>query len=243
MNIFITDGYDEMAETAVDILIDSIETNRFLKLGLPTGKTPEGVYKLLARAHKNCGVDFSKLTTFNLDEYVGLDINHPQSYNRFMKENLFSKINIPEKNYHLPNGCAKDLEEECLRYEKLIRESGGIDIQLLGIGGNGHIGFNEPSTCFSRGTHKVKLTKETIASNAEKFFDGDIDRVPKEAITMGIKSILDAKKIILIASGIEKAKVIEALVNKPITSRIPATILQRHANVILIIDKAAASLI
>lgn len=234
--------YNAMSEIGSEILLDEILENPSAVLGLPTGKTPIGTYEILATAFRSWEIDFSKLTTFNLDEYVGLDKNHPQSYNRFMRENLFSKINIPEENFHLPNGCAQDLEAECYRYEQLIDEK-GIDLQVLGIGDNGHIGFNEPSTYFSRGTHKVKLTKETIASNADKFFGGDIAQVPTEAISMGIKSILKAKKIVLMASGYDKAEAIAAMLKRPITSRVPASILRKHQNVTVIIDHAAANLL
>ena len=191
--------------------------------------------------YENKELDFSKITTVNLDEYIGLNPEHSQSYRYFMNDNLFNHINIDVANTFVPNGLAKDLEVECKEYDKRIIELGGIDIQLLGVGNNGHIAFNEPDEHLSAGTHVISLTENTIEANA-RFFE-NIDDVPRTAITMGVGGIMKAKKIILIASGESKAEAIKGLFSGKITTENPASMLQMHRDVTVIVDKEAAKLI
>lgn len=186
-------------------------------------------------------VDFSKVTTFNLDEYVNIDVNDVNSYHRFMHDNLFDKINIPEDNINFLNGNAADLEAECKNYEEKIKKAGGIDIQLLGIGSNGHIAFNEPADCFQRWSHVVTLKESTVKDNS-RFFKS-IEEVPTQAVTMGIGSIMQTKKILIIALGEHKAKAIKQVINGNVTPMCPASVLQFHTDVTLMLDKGAASLI
>ena len=218
------------------LLVAQVRTKPGSVLGLATGSTPLGVYKLLAEYHQ-AGVDFSRVITFNLDEYIGLAPDHPQSYRYYMEENLFSKINIKQENTHVPSGIAPDLEAECRRYEEAIRQAGGIDLQLLGIGSNGHIGFNEPGTPFDSTTQIVDLTESTIRDNS-RFFDSP-DEVPTQAVSMGIKSIMQAKSIVLIASGGSKADAVCAAVHGPVTPEVPASVLQLHPSVTIVVDQAA----
>lgn len=241
MRLIITDNYDEMSLVAANEIAELIKVKPDSVLGLATGSTPEGVYSKLIKLYENNGLDFSKVTSFNLDEYRGLDGNHTQSYRYFMNTKLFNHINIDKKNTHVPDGMASNITEECETYDKSIDSAGGIDLQLLGIGGNGHIGFNEPSDSLSLGTHLTALTKDTI--NANSRFFSSIDQVPTEAITMGLGGIMKAKKILLLASGEKKAPIIKKLVNGKISTKVPASILQVHRNVLIIVDKAAASMI
>ncbi|MFS8501779.1 MAG: glucosamine-6-phosphate deaminase, partial [Caldicoprobacter sp.] len=199
MKVIICKNYDEMSQTAAEIVAKQINSNPHTVLGLATGSTPVGMYKTLVKMYKEGKVDFSNVVTFNLDEYVGLDKDHPCSYHRFMDENLFNHINIKRENVHLPNGVAPSLEEECKAYEKMIAKAGGITLQVLGIGHNGHIGFNEPGTPFHSLTHVVELAQRTIEANS-RFFNSP-DEVPRKAISMGIKTIMQAQKILLLASG------------------------------------------
>ena len=208
-------------------------------LGLATGGTPVGMYKELIRMCDNKEVDFSKATTVNLDEYIGLSGEHNQSYRYFMNSNLFNHINIDKAKTFVPNGQAPDIEAECKSYDARIRELGGIDLQLLGLGSNGHVAFNEPDTFLTVGSHETKLTQSTIEANA-RFFDS-MDEVPKTAITMGIGGIMQAKKILVIANGEGKADVVEKLMNGKITTEVPASMLQMHRDVTIIVDEAAAS--
>ncbi|NLM41668.1 MAG: glucosamine-6-phosphate deaminase [Firmicutes bacterium] len=238
MNIVVVANYDSMSAEVAKLLYAQITRKPTSVLGLATGSTPLGVYKLLVEYHAR-GTDFSRLTTFNLDEYVGLAPDHPQSYNYYMKENLFSKVNLKPENTHVPNGLAPDLEAECQRYEELIKKAGGIDLQILGIGTNGHIGFNEPGTDFGAITHVVDLAESTIRDNS-RFF-ASIDEVPTRAISMGIKTIMQAKEIILMASGGSKADAVYAAVHGPVTPDVPASVLQLHPSVTLVVDQAAAS--
>lgn len=238
MNILVVANFDSMSAEAAKIVYGQIMRKPNSVLGLATGSTPLGVYKLLVEYH-NRGMDFSRVTTFNLDEYVGLGPDHPQSYRRYMHEHLFSKVNINPERTFIPNGLAEDLEAECRRYDELIRQAGGIDLQILGIGTNGHIGFNEPGTEFGSTTHVVDLAESTIRDNA-RFFES-IDQVPTRAISMGIKSIMQAKEIILMASGGSKADAIYAAVHGPVTTAVPASVLQLHPSVTLVVDQAAAS--
>lgn len=241
MKVIIANNYEEMSKIASKEIAKLLYVKPKAVLGLATGSTPEGVYKELIELNKLNRADFSEATSFNLDEYRGLSGDHPQSYRYFMDTNLFNHVNIDKSRTHVPNGNAKDIDKECNEYDEAIEKIGGIDLQLLGIGGNGHIGFNEPSDYLNLNTHLTDLTKETIEANS-RFFDS-VEEVPTEAVTMGLGSIMKAKKIILLASGMKKAEIIAKLVEDKISTRIPASILQVHPDVLVIIDKEAASLI
>lgn len=239
MRIIVAANYDEMSKKAADIVASQIILKPESVVGLATGGTPVGFYNELIKIHKDGKFSFKEVKTFNLDEYYGLDKDNTQSYHYYMMKNLFNHIDINIENINIPSGTAKDIEVECKAYEARIKNAGGIDIQVLGIGTNGHIGFNEPDVKFEAITHLVKLDEETIEANS-RFFNS-IEEVPKSAISMGIKTIMHAKKIVLLASGIEKAKVIERMMNGDITPDLPASILQLHPDVTLILDKDAAS--
>lgn len=238
MNVVVVTNFDSMSAEVAKTVFAQIVRKPDSVLGLATGSTPLGVYSLLVEYHAR-GTDFSRLTTFNLDEYVGLAPDHPQSYHWYMRENFFSKVNIKPDRIFIPNGMAEDLEAECLRYDELIKQAGGIDLQLLGIGSNGHIGFNEPGTEFGTTTHIVDLAESTIRDNA-RFFES-IDQVPTRALSMGIKSIMQAKEVILMASGGSKADAVCAAVKGPVTTAVPASVLQLHPCVTFVVDQAAAS--
>ena len=237
MEVIIKNNYEEISKLAADYLINTVKAKNNAILGLPTGSTPIGMYQEVINRYKD-NISFQNVRTFNLDEYVGLDKSNINSYRYFMDENLFSHIDIKEENIHIPNGVARDIEKECINYENLLKTTGQMDIMYLGIGQNGHIGFNEPEDFFEPFTHMVKLTEDTIEAN-KRFFD-DLESMPKTAITMGIKTIMSAKKIILLASGSSKAQAILKTVKGKITPRVPASVLQLHDNVTLIIDKDAA---
>lgn len=237
MEVIIKNNYEEISKLAADYLINTVKAKNDAILGLPTGSTPIGMYQEVINRYKD-NISFQNVRTFNLDEYVGLDKSNLNSYRYFMDENLFSHIDIKEENIHIPNGVATDIEKECINYENLLKTTGQMDIMYLGIGHNGHIGFNEPDEFFEPYTHIVKLTEDTIEAN-KRFFD-NIESVPQTAITMGIKTIMSAKKIILLASGESKAEAISKTVKGKITPRVPASILQLHNDVTLIIDKDAA---
>ncbi|HPY56322.1 MAG TPA: glucosamine-6-phosphate deaminase [Sedimentibacter sp.] len=237
MEVIIKNNYEEISKLAADYLINTVKAKNNAILGLPTGSTPIGMYQEVINRYKD-NISFQNVRTFNLDEYVGLDKSNINSYRYFMDENLFSHIDIKEENIHIPNGVARDIEKECINYENLLKTTGQMDIMYLGIGHNGHIGFNEPDEFFEPYTHIVKLTEDTIEAN-KRFFD-NIESVPQTAITMGIKTIMSAKKIILLASGESKAEAILKTVKGKITPRVPASILQLHNDVTLIIDKDAA---
>ena len=209
-------------------------------LGLATGHTPLLLYQELIRMHREEELDFSHVTTFNLDEYVGVKPSHPQSYHAFMEEHLFSHINIRSDHAHIPNGSAADLLASCAAYERAIVDAGGIDLQLLGLGGNGHIGFNEPTSSFGSRTRIKILSRQTIHDNA-CFFGDDEARVPRHCITAGIGTIMDARMIVLMAFGEKKAAPVAAMVEGPVSAMIPASILQHHPAVRILIDEAAAS--
>jgi len=235
MNEFVTvKTIDEMGMIAAAIFESEIRKKPDIVLGLATGSSPISLYKELAKLHQEDELDFSKVRTVNLDEYVGLNGEHPQSYRRFMNENLFDHINIDKKNTHVPNGMANDLAQECKRYDDLIEELGGIDVQLLGIGPNGHIGFNEPSDEFSNCTQAVPLAKATIDANA-RFFE-DESEVPREAITLDIKHIMHARKIVLIATA-NKEEILKKALFGNITPRVPASALQLHREVTVIFSE------
>jgi glucosamine-6-phosphate deaminase len=237
MEVIIKNNYEEISQLAAEYLINMVKAKNDAILGLPTGSTPIGMYKALINKYKD-NISFQNVRTFNLDEYIGLDKTNINSYRYFMDENLFSHIDIKEGNIHIPNGVAQDAEQECIDYEEMLSSTGQMDIMYLGIGHNGHIGFNEPEDFFEPFTHIVKLTEDTIEAN-KRFFDS-LESVPKTAITMGIKTIMSAKKIILLASGGSKAEAISKTVKGKITPQVPASILQLHNDVTLIIDKDAA---
>ncbi|MCD6415749.1 MAG: glucosamine-6-phosphate deaminase [Planctomycetes bacterium] len=239
MDVFIVKDYDAISERAAEILSGAITQNPRLVLGLATGSTPEGLYARLIQAHRAQGLDFSQVTTFNLDEYVGLGPEHEQSYRRFMDEKLFGGVNVRPDNTHVPNGLAVPLLQECRDYERMIREAGGIDIQVLGIGRDGHIAFNEPGTSLGSRTHVAGLTRQTIEDNA-RFFDSP-DDVPRFAISMGIGTIMEARKCLMLASGAGKAEAVRACIEGPITSMITASALQMHPDTVAILDEAAAA--
>ncbi|SHE88410.1 glucosamine-6-phosphate deaminase [Caldanaerobius fijiensis DSM 17918] len=241
MRIFITEDYKDMSRKAAEMVAWEIKNKPNLVLGLATGSTPLGMYGELVEMYKKGIIDFSNVVSFNLDEYIGLPADHEQSYHYYMHKNFFDHINIKPENIHIPDGCAEDLEEECEKYEEAIREAGGIDLQILGLGVNGHIGFNEPDTNIDTKTHVVQLAKETIEAN-KRFFHS-ADEVPRRAITMGIGTIMKAKKIILLASGENKAKAIRETIKGYLTTNVPSTVLALHPDVTLVIDRKAASLI
>lgn len=239
MELIVVKDYEAMSKRAATLIQAQLMWNPSSVLGLATGSTPVGLYKELVSLYNNHELDFQKVTTFNLDEYLGLDKENEQSYYRFMRNNLFDHVNVDDSKIHIPNGQADNFETECLAYEASIVSHGGIDLQILGIGHNGHIGFNEPNVEFEAKTHIVTLDDETIEAN-KRFFD-TIEDVPKKAISMGIKTIMRSKKIILMASGEGKADIISKLVKDDIRPDIPASVLHLHENVIIIVDEAAAS--
>ena len=241
MRLMITESYEELSKAAAEEFAKVIKEKPNAVLGLATGGSPVGMYKELIKMYEKNELDFSKVTTVNLDEYIGLNPEHNQSYRHFMNENLFNHININIANTFVPNGLADNLEVECKEYDKKIMELGGIDIQLLGVGHNVHIAFNEPDEQLSAGTHVISLTENTIEANS-RFFE-NINDVPKKAITMGLGGIMKAKKIILIASGESKAEAIKGLFSGKITTDNPASMLQMHRDVTVIVDKEAAKLI
>lgn len=228
-----------MSKTVSKIVAKHIFYKPNTVLGLATGETPLGMYKELINLYKSDLVDFSDVTTFNLDEYLGLEKGDPQSYYYYMHKNLFDYINIPSSNINIPTGITSNLNKEAINYELKIRKLGGVDLQILGIGRNGHIGFNEPDIKFEALTHVVNLDDQTIKDNS-RFFDS-LDKVPKKAISMGIKTIMRASKIVLMASGVEKADTIYQAIYGNITPTLPASVLQLHPNVTYVLDEAAAS--
>lgn len=241
MRIIIAKDYKEMGKKAANIIASQIILKPESVIGFATGETPIGMYKELVDIYKTSSLDTSKITTFNLDEYYGLSYDNPQSYAYYMHENLFKHIYIEPGSSHLPYGMCEDIEEECTHYEEKIKNAGGIDLQVLGIGRNGHIGFNEPDVKFEVRTHMVELDQDTIEANA-RFFPS-MEDVPKQAISMGIKTIMGARKILLMASGAEKARAIYDAIYGKITPELPASILQLHPDVTMVLEKEAASLL
>ena len=240
MEVIIKQSYEEMSQEAAEIIRSALIRKPNLVLGLASGETPIGLYDALIRMHKADGLDFSQVVTFNLDEYVGLPTSHPQSYSFFMEQRLFSKLNIPASNRHLPPNTAENHEALCEQYEQQIRDAEGIDIQVLGIGRDGHIAFNEPSSSLGSRTRIKSLQPSTIATNA-RHFGGVLDAVPKMAITMGVGTIMEARRCILLAGGDAKADAVARCVEGPITAEAPASALQMHPRVTILIDEAAAS--
>ena len=240
MRIYRAKDYDDMSRKAANIISAQVILKPDCVLGLATGSTPIGAYKQLVEWYNKGDLDFSEVTTVNLDEYKGLPRDNDQSYYYFMRENLFKHVNIPEGRSFLPDGTEPDSEKACSRYNEIIHQVGGIDLQLLGLGQNGHIGFNEPDDHFSLETHCVDLTPRTIEAN-KRFFEKKED-VPRQAYTMGIKTIMQAKRVLLVASGKEKAQALRDAVYGPVTPALPASILQYHKNVYIVADEAALSL-
>ena len=234
-------SYDEMSKTAYSILKEVVISNPKATLGLATGSTPIGLYKEMIKDYENGVVSYKDMLSINLDEYVGLPVEHPESYRSFMNANLFNHIDIKKENTNVPNGLAEDVEKACEEYSKFI-ETHPIDVQILGIGGNGHIAFNEPGTSFDAKTHLVELKEKTRIDNA-RFFDGDINKVPTHAVTMGLKDIMSAKKIILLASGANKAQAVKDMIEGEMSTYCPASILQSHPDVVVICDEEAGALI
>ncbi len=236
MKVIVCKDYAEVSKKAYEVMKEVVTSKEQPVLGLATGSSPIGLYENMIKGHKEDGVSYANVVSFNLDEYVGIDRTHEQSYYTFMHENLFKDIDIKEENVNVPFGSS---QKECDEYEAAM-EGYHVDVQVLGIGGNGHIGFNEPGTPFASTTHIVDLQERTIQDNA-RFFNDDMNLVPKQAITMGIATIMKAGKILLVASGASKADAIAGMVNGEISESLPASILQKHDDVIVIVDEAAAA--
>ena len=239
MRIYRAKDYEEMSRKAAGIVSAQIIMKPECVLGLATGSTPVGLYKQLIEWYRNGDLDFSGVRTVNLDEYKGISRENDQSYYYFMHQNLFDHVNIPAGNTHLPDGMEPDSEKECRRYEELIQSMGSVDLQLLGIGHNGHIGFNEPADAFDKLVHCVNLTQSTIEAN--KRFFASAEEVPRQAYTMGIQTIMRSKKILIIANGEGKADIVRDAFFGPITPMVPASVLQLHNDVTLVADEAALS--
>lgn len=238
-NVIKVKDYEEASDKAFEVMKDFIKPGKVL--GLATGSTPIGLYQRMVKDHQENGTSYKEIKTFNLDEYVGLPISHPESYYAFMHRNLFDHIDIPEENTHVPSGLGEDLEAQAAAYDAMIAKD-PVDIQLLGIGSDGHIAFNEPGTAFDSPTHVTDLAESTIKDNC-RFFDNDISKVPTQAVTQGIGTIMKAKNILLIATGANKAQAVKDMINGPVDETCPASILQKHDNVTIIVDEAAASLL
>ena len=239
MRIIRAKDYKDMSRKAANIISAQVILKPDSVLGLATGSSPIGTYEQLVKWYEKGDLDFSEVRTVNLDEYKGLSRENDQSYYYFMHHNLFDHVNLQAENSHLPNGMEPDSDKECRRYSELIRSMGGVDLQLLGIGHNGHIGFNEPGDAFDNDVHCVDLTQSTIEAN--KRFFASADDVPKQAYTMGIKTIMQAKKILIVASGEDKADIVRDAFFGPITPKVPASVLQLHNDVTLVADEAALS--
>ena len=240
MKVIITENYEEMSKKAAELIIDVVKKNPKAVLGFATGSSPIDLYQNLIKDHKENGTSYQQVLTVNLDEYVGLNAEHDQSYAYFMRTNLFDYIDVDKKNTNLPNGVAPDAKAECDRYNALLAEN-QQDVQILGLGSNGHIGFNEPNTPFDSVTHLVELTENTIKDNSRLF--KSIDEVPRTALSMGIKNIMQAKSIVMVVSGKNKAEAVKGMVKGEITPALPASVLQLHPCVTIVCDKDAASLL
>lgn len=241
MKIYQEKDYDALSRRAANLISAEVIRKPDCVLGLATGSTPVGTYRQLSAWNQKGDFSFKDVRTINLDEYLGLPPTHDQSYRYFMQENLFDKIDIPFEHTHVPDGMAADPEQECRRYDELVRSLGYADLQLLGLGRNGHIGFNEPGDCFRKETHVVELTQNTIEANA-RFFENEA-AVPKKAITMGIGCIMAARRVLLVASGANKAEAVYRTVCGPITPQCPASILQLHNDVVIVGDEEALSMV
>ena len=240
MKIIQAENYDQMSRIAANYISAQIILKPDCVLGLATGSSPIGIYQQLIRQYQSGDLDFSEVTSINLDEYRGLSPENAQSYRYFMNTNLFDHINIDKSRTYVPDGLEPEAKKACEDYDTIIRNYGGIDLQLLGLGNNGHIGFNEPADSFAKGTHCIDLTPSTIQANA-RFF-ASMDEVPKQAYTMGIQSIMQAKKILVIVSGKAKAEIVKEAFTGPITPQVPASVLQLHPDVTVVADKDALSL-
>ena len=240
MHIRLFDTRDDVASAAAQRIADALRSKPDLILGLPAGQTPVPVYAELRRLHASGQLDFSRATCFTIDEFVGLDRRHRGSFHAFVSEHLFSTVNVDPARVHSLDGAAMDVERECERYEAAIAAAGGIDLQMLGLGSNGHVGFNEPGETLVAGTHRVTLLDETRRNNAGHF-GGDVNQVPREALSMGMGTILKARAILMSATGELKAKPVEQMVRGPITTRMPASFLQLHSRVELCLDRLAGS--
>jgi len=240
MLVFITKDYAELSREAARIVARAIRRKRDLRLGLATGETQLGLYRELVRIHREEGLDFARVVTFNLDEYVGLDAGQPQSFRAFMFTNFFDHVNVPVGQIHIPNGALrKDFEKTCEEYERAIQDAGGIDLQVLGIGKDGHIGFNEPASSFASRTRLKTLTAQTIEDNRRNFPPDK--ETPRAAITMGIGTILEAQRILLLGSGAAKARAIALAIEGPLTASVTASALQLHRDSTLLVDREAAA--
>lgn len=239
MEVIIKETYEHASAEAARIVARRVREKPDCVLGLATGSTPLGLYKELVRMHKSEGLDFSKVTTFNLDEYVGLPKEHPQSYFNYMQTNFFAHINVKQSNIHIPNGMAQNIPSHCEDYERSIETVGGIDLQVLGLGVDGHIGFNEPTSSLSSQTRIKTLTQATIAANA-RFFESE-NKVPRHVITMGVGTIYKSKHCLILASGANKSHAVKMTVEGPVTAMVPGSALQLHAKCTVVVDDAAAS--
>jgi len=238
LRVIIEEDYNGISRAAASIIAKEIRTKPWTVLGLATGSTPLGTYRELIKMHKEDGLSFSLVRTFNLDEYFGLPPDNPQSYHTFMFENFFDQVNVKPENISIPDGMVADVELFCASYEESIRKAGGIDLQLLGIGRDGHIGFNEPGSSLGSRTRLKTLAEETVRDNA-RFFGGE-DKVPRLALTMGIGTILEARKLLMLASGAEKAGAVKNAIEGPLSSQVTASALQLHPQVTVVIDEQAA---
>ncbi len=241
MKIVVTAGYRELSQMAAEVVAEQVRSNKKSVLGLATGSTPEGMYAILSKMHQLDNLDFSSVTTFNLDEYFSLAPDHPQSYHYYMKHHFFDNVNIKKSNINIPSVEKGNPEKICREYDQKIYNTGQIDLQVLGIGTNGHIGFNEPNRFLTVDTHLVELTEETIEANS-RFFKSKND-VPNRAITMGLGSIMKAKRIMLLAFGNNKANAVKEMLSGKVTTEMPASFLQLHQNLLVILDHDAASLL
>jgi glucosamine-6-phosphate deaminase len=238
MRIIIGNDYEAMSKQAANIIAGQLFLKPDSVLGLATGSTPLLTYRMLAENYRMNSLDFSRVTSFNLDEYVGLNAEEPHSYHYYMFTNFFNSVNMDSQHVHIPNGMAPDLAAECIAYDTAIISSGGIDLQILGIGNNGHIGFNEPNPSFEAATHVVRLDDETLQANSRFFYN--IEKVPQYAISIGIKTIMNSRLIVLLADGPGKAEIVAKALYGKITPAVPASVLQLHPNVIVVLDQKAA---
>ncbi len=241
IKVIVTNNYDELSNLAASKVARLVKSKPCAVLGLPTGSTPLGMYKQLISMYQDRSLSFKDVSTFNLDEYAGLSPDNENSYHFYMQDNFFKHVDIKENNTHIPDSTAADTETKCAEYERKIEKAGGIDLMVLGLGNNGHIGFNEPDSHFPLKTHRVKLDESTIQANA-RFFSS-IDEVPRFAVTMGIGTIMHCRSVILLASGKAKAPAVKGALEGPVTPALPASALQFHMDVTVILDKDAASLL
>ncbi|MDO4621796.1 MAG: glucosamine-6-phosphate deaminase [Eubacteriales bacterium] len=241
MRVIKAADYKDMSRKAANIISAQVIMKPNAVLGLATGSTPIGTYEQLVEWYKKGDLDFSQVTTVNLDEYIGLSHDHEQSYYYFMNKHLYSKVNLDLSRCYVPNGLEMNASKACTEYEQLVKRVGGVDLQLLGLGHNGHIGFNEPGSAFEMTTHAVTLTSSTLDAN-KRFFES-VDEMPKAAYTMGIKTIMQAKKIVLIVSSADKAEILKRIIEGPVIPEVPASILQLHNDVTIVADAAACKYI